>query len=135
GTRVELEPIADAWRRLSAEADVGLVEGAGGLLVPLGGGRTRAGLAARLDLPILIVARPSLGTVNHTLLTVEAARRRGLRVVGVIFSRTAETEGPDERSNPDTVARYGDVPILGTLPRLAAGADPSAIASESIDIS
>ena len=95
-----------------------IVEGAGGLLVPLGAGRNMADLARTLELPILIVARPSLGTVNHTLLTIEAARHRGLRVLGVIFSRTREAEGPDEPSNPAAIARYGEVPILGVLPRL-----------------
>jgi dethiobiotin synthetase len=54
--------------------------------------------------------------VNHTLLTVEAARRRGLRVVGVVFSRANEIAGPDEEFNPGAIAKHGEVDFLGTLP-------------------
>src|SRR5262249_12002381 len=61
------------------------VEGAGGLLCPLGGTRTIADLAAELALPLLVVARAGLGTINHTLLTVSEARRRGLALAGVII--------------------------------------------------
>jgi dethiobiotin synthetase len=86
-----------------------------------------ADLAYALELPLLIVARPSLGTVNHTLLTVEAARRRGLRVAGVVFSRAHEVAGPDEPSNPAAIAKHGEVEILGTLPMLT-DALPGALA-------
>jgi dethiobiotin synthetase len=116
GATVDVARITDAFARLTCDADLALVEGAGGLLVPLGGGRNMADLAAALALPLLIVARASLGTVNHTLLTVEAARRRGLRVAGVILSRAADTAGPDEPTNPAAIARHGDVRVLGTLP-------------------
>jgi dethiobiotin synthetase len=116
---VELARIRAAYVRLTRDADVALVEGAGGLLVPLAPALLMADLAHALELPVLIVARPSLGTVNHTLLTVEAARRRGLRVVGVVFSRANESQGPDEPSNPGAIARHGQVEILGTLPQLS----------------
>lgn len=115
---VELSRIRAAFTRLTRDAELALVEGAGGLLVPLAPELLMADLAHALELPVLIVARPSLGTVNHTLLTVEAARRRGLRVAGVVFSRASELAGPDEPSNPGAIARHGQVEILGTLPRL-----------------
>jgi dethiobiotin synthetase len=118
GATVELAPITAAFERVSRGAELVLVEGAGGLLVPLGGGRTMADLAVALELPLVIVARASLGTVNHTLLTVEAARRRGLRVAGVILSRPVETAGPDEATNPTAIERHGDVRVFGALPRL-----------------
>jgi dethiobiotin synthetase len=127
GERIELEPIRAAYLRLTRDAEVTLVEGAGGLLVPIAPGLLMADLARALELPLVVVARASLGTVNHTLLTVEAARRRGLRVAGVIFSRALETTGPDEPTNPTAIARHGEVEILGTLPRLTS-LDPSALA-------
>ena len=77
-----------------------------------------ADLAARLQLPVLIVARPTLGTINHTLLTVEAARRRRLHVLGVIFSRQSRTRDASDATNVETIARYGKVRALGTLPWL-----------------
>jgi dethiobiotin synthetase len=128
GAHVEIDRIRDAFTALAAGSDFALVEGAGGLLVPLGGGRTMADLAHALELPLVIVARPSLGTVNHTLLTVEAARRRGLRIAGVIFSRTREPAGPDEPTNPEAIASHGDVRILGTLPQQPS-LDPQALAT------
>ncbi|HZS38573.1 MAG TPA: dethiobiotin synthase [Polyangia bacterium] len=137
GATVELAPIRDAFARLTCDAELALVEGAGGLLVPLGGGRNMADLAAALELPLLIVARASLGTVNHTLLTVEAARRRNLRVAGVILSRAADTAGPDEPSNPLAIARHGDVRVFGTLPRCTNTRDfPSlaALAENHLDL-
>jgi dethiobiotin synthetase len=118
GASVSLEPIRQAYARLTRDADLALVEGAGGLLVPLDEQRLMADLARALELSVLIVARPSLGTVNHTLLTIEAARRRGLRVAGIVFSRTSDTAGPDEPTNPDAIARHGEVDILGTMPLL-----------------
>jgi dethiobiotin synthetase len=119
GAEVDVERIAAAYATLAAEADLTLVEGAGGLLVPVAPGVLMADLAARLDLPLIIVARASLGTVNHTLLTIEAARRRGLRVLGVILTRAVDSHGADEASNPMAIATYGKLPILGALPHVA----------------
>jgi len=116
-----------------------IVEGIGGLLVPLSRRRTVADLIRRLDLPCVIVARLRLGTLNHTLLTVRHAQREGLRIVGVIVNRV---DGPAdaagrlaERTNP-TVLRAClpvSVPLLGALPyRRALAAErpsPAALAS------
>lgn len=84
--RVDLEVAVRAWETLSARHDFMLVEGAGGLLVPFDDETSMADFAARLGLPLLVVARASLGTINHTLLTLEACERRGLDVVGVVIS-------------------------------------------------
>src|SRR5690348_17173110 len=70
-----------------------LVEGVGGLLCPLTERETVAELVAELDMPLVVVARRSLGTLNHTLLTVEAARRRGLRLVGVVVTEATPVQG------------------------------------------
>ena len=103
--------------RASADDDVAIVEGVGGLLVPLAGGYDVRALAGELGLPLVIAARPGLGTVNHTLLTLEAARRAGLRVAGVVL--TPWPASPDEiaRSNRETIERLGDV-MVSVLPEL-----------------
>lgn len=128
GATVDIEHIAACAAQLSADADLLLVEGAGGLLVPLAPGLLMADLALRLALPLLIVARASLGTVNHTLLTIEAARRRGLTVAGVILCRAIDSHGDDEASNPMAIATWGKVPILGALPHVADAAQQEATA-------
>jgi dethiobiotin synthetase len=95
-----------------------LVEGAGGLLVPLQDDLLTADLVARLSLPLLIVARAGLGTINHTLLTISEARRRGLAIAGVILNRVEEEWSASEESNAVEIARLGEVHVLGTVPHL-----------------
>lgn len=117
GTNIDLAAIAAAASTIRAAApDFLLVEGAGGLLVPLGGGQSIANVAILLGLPLLIVARPTLGTINHTLLTIEAARSRGLVTHGVIFSAGSAVEAADIPSNAAEIWHGGGVPVLGTLP-------------------
>ncbi len=128
GGTIDFAPILMAAAALSVDADLVLVEGAGGLLVPIAVQLDMADLARALELPLLIVARASLGTVNHTRLTLEAARARKLDVTGVILSRTSETAGPDEPSNPDAIVRHGRVRLFGTLPRCLNTLDNSALA-------
>lgn len=89
-----------------------VVEGAGGLLVPLTGDETMADLMARLALPVVVVARSGLGTINHTLLTLEALARRAIGCAGVIL-----VGAPNPR-NRDAIARFGGTPIIGELPRV-----------------
>ncbi|WP_157058025.1 ATP-dependent dethiobiotin synthetase BioD, partial [Calditerricola satsumensis] len=74
--------------------------------------------------PLLVVARPGLGTVNHTLLTVFYARSRGLEVAGVVLNGYEEPLGVSERVNPSLIERYGNVPVIGRLPRLPALPEP-----------
>jgi dethiobiotin synthetase len=101
GVRIELEPLLQAFEATAADADLVLVEGAGGLLVPLAPGLDMAGLAEALGLPILVVARASLGTINHTRLTLEALRSRGLALCGVVFSHTEADLSAADRANLD----------------------------------
>ncbi len=94
-----------------------VVEGAGGVLAPLGGGNLMVDLMGALGLPVVLVARPGLGTINHTLLSLRELRRAGLEVRGVVFNETAPREtGYIERDNLETVARLGAVDVLGSLP-------------------
>lgn len=118
GTEVDVEAIAAAHRRLAARHAFMVVEGAGGLAVPVAPGVLMADLAARFGLPLLIVARPGLGTVNHTVLTVAFARQRGLGVLGVVINGYDEAAGgPAERTNPGVIAALTGLPVLGLVPR------------------
>ncbi|KAF0246138.1 MAG: dethiobiotin [Planctomycetota bacterium] len=93
-----------------------IVEGAGGLLVPVTDRETVADYAKRLRLPLLIVARPALGTLNHTRLTVEAARARGLRVLGIVVSFCSPGRaGLAERTNLEVMGRHAGSPVLAAL--------------------
>ena len=132
GRRIDLDHLERCYRSLAADAELTVVEGAGGLLVPLGPATTTVDLIARLDLPVLIVARTGLGTMNHTLMTAEVARVRGLRVLGVVFSRTQRRAGPEEAETVATIVRHGDLRSFGVLPWLPAAvrAEPARLASQ-----
>jgi dethiobiotin synthetase len=99
----------------SATADALVCEGVGGLLVPLTAGYSVRDLAVDLALPLVVVARSGLGTINHTLLTVEAARAAGLHVAGIVMTPWADPE-PIEESNRATVERLAGVPVSGLAP-------------------
>ncbi len=93
-----------------------VVEGAGGLLVPLTGSHTYADLAVTLEMPVLVVARAGLGTVNHTALTCEALRSRGLAIAGVVLNRTSPRLDPSEPHNGAEIERLTGARVLGSLP-------------------
>ena len=119
----------EAGVRAAAPAEGTLVvEGVGGLLVPLDDqGYDIRALAVALGLPVVIAARPGLGTINHTLLTIEAAWSAGLDVRGVVLTPWPEEPSAMERSNLETIAALGDVTV-STLP-LAAALTPGALAA------
>ncbi len=118
GTEVDVDAIVRAFDRLGAEHDAVVVEGAGGLLVPIADEFTMAGLAAELSLPLVVVSRPDLGTLNHTALTIEAARARGLEVIGVVISGYPFAPNSAEATNPIEIERLCGVPIIGVVPFL-----------------
>jgi dethiobiotin synthetase len=113
---IRFERIARAYGRLLQDHQALLVEGAGGLLVPITREKMMADLALYLKLPILIISRTGLGTINHTLLSVEVARQRGIEVAGVIFNHLGPRRGLAERTNPSVIRHFLDVPILGEIP-------------------
>lgn len=110
GTAIELEPLLARARALAAEHTL-VVEGVGGLLVPLNEHDTVCDLAAALGLPVVIAAQPGLGTINHTLLTLRAARAGGLEVRAVVLTPWPRRPGALERSNMETIARMGAVEV------------------------
>lgn len=119
GRRIDLRKVWSAFRVLKGRHSVLLVEGVGGLLVPLCPGFTVAHLARRLKLPILIVTRPTLGTLNHTALTVHAARAFGLPILGLVLNWTRPVRrGLAERHNPATLEAETGIRIVGEIPYL-----------------
>ena len=126
GAAVDLRSIHAAFAALSARHDCVFVEGAGGLLVPLTASVCMADLARDLSLPLLVVARARLGTINHILLTLEVARGRGLPLAGVVISRGSEPISPPDRRNLDHLRELLGRLWLGEIPRLGAGAEAPA---------
>lgn len=118
GAAIDVELVERGVRALrQRRPDLFLVEGAGGLLVPLTDSVDMAALAGSLALPLLIVARDSLGTINHTLLTIEAARKRQLPIAGVVLSASVPgTSARDAERNALEISRRGGAPVLGLFP-------------------
>jgi dethiobiotin synthetase len=123
GTAIEPARLVEAARAAAADG-VLVAEGVGGLLVPITPGYLIRDLAIELGLPVVIAARTGLGTINHTLLTIEAARAAGLTVAGVVMTPWPADPEPIELSNRATVERLGGVPVSGLPPT-----DPSSLAS------
>jgi len=118
---IRLGDVVDAFQTLARRHELLVVEGGGGLLVPLTGRATVADLARVLGLPLLIVARPGLGTLNHTLLTIRCAREMGLRVLGVVFNHTQPPPRDAmarlaQQTNPLVLERFAHGSVLGVLP-------------------
>lgn len=123
GETIRFDLIAGAYRSVARSCDFVVVEGAGGLMVPVSGGLLMADLASALRLPLLVVARPSLGTVNHTLLTCFAARQLGLEVRGVVISGYPDTPDEAQASAPHLIDSLSGAPLLGRFPLVAAEGD------------
>ncbi|MGH0029182.1 MAG: dethiobiotin synthase [Myxococcota bacterium] len=128
--QVDHDALDRAFDAVRARHDAVLVEGAGGLLVPAAAGLDMAGLAARWGLPLVVVARASLGTINHTRLTLEAAAARGLAVAGLVISHADGPLSAADRANLSVLLEDPGAPLLGVLPPLAPGEEPAANALE-----
>lgn len=114
---VDWAAIDESWRQITARAEWLIVEGAGGLLVPIDRDNNMADLAQRLGLPLVIVARPGLGTINHTLLTLEAARNRQLQVAAVVINGYRPGSATlAEETNPEVIARLAKIKIPIIIP-------------------
>jgi dethiobiotin synthetase len=118
GRAIEVGKILSAYEEMAFRYQCLLVEGVGGVLVPLRRDLLLADLLAGMQLPVLVVARTGLGTLNHTFLTLEALRARRIEILGVVFSDGQEAA--DEKiaaDNLKTVAEIGRVKVFGRLPR------------------
>lgn len=116
GNEMNLETILQAYDQLRRRHSFMIVEGLGGLIVPLTAHADLPDLIRLFDLPVLLVARSGLGTLNHTLLTLRHGAGLGIRFLGVVFNRTAPAISLADKTNPVSLAERTDVPLLGTLP-------------------
>jgi dethiobiotin synthetase len=117
GIRISRKKIISAFNKLSNKYDITIVEGAGGIMVPVYRRYFFIDLIKDLNLPVLVVARPGLGTLNHTLLTLEAAKSRGINVLGVIINCSSKIKNDvSVQTNPEVIERAGGVPVLGIIP-------------------
>jgi len=115
---VEPSIVKDCADQLSAAHQAVVIEGAGGIMVPLNESATMLDLMVLLGYPVILVSRFGLGTINHTLLSVQALHTAGLELIGVVFNRTEQPTGESrfiEEDNPETIARFGGVPVLGKI--------------------
>lgn len=116
GVSLDVEACVEECRRRAAEVDLLLVEGAGGLLVPLAGEVDCAEFARRLGASLLVVVGVKLGGINHALLTLEAARRRGLPIEGMILTHPSRDTDTAKKTFRETLARLDETPILAEIP-------------------
>ncbi len=119
GRPVDFAKIAQSLEDLAGRYDFFVIEGAGGLYVPLADLKFLVlHLVAWLKLPLMVVAKPGLGTINHTVLTVAAAQQAGLPVAGIVLNRFPANPSLAEITNPEVIAALTEVPILGRVPEV-----------------
>jgi dethiobiotin synthetase len=126
GERIDPAQLLAGAHAASEHASTLVVEGVGGLLTPLAEDCTVCDLAIALGLPVLIAARPGLGTINHTVLTLRAARTAGLEVRAVVLTPWPTRPTELHRSNRTTIARLGEVEVDGLA--LVRSPDPTCLA-------
>jgi dethiobiotin synthetase len=133
GTAIDASELVAAARAAGAAADALIVEGVGGLLVPLTPDFTVRDLAVALGLPVVVAARPGLGTISHTLLTVEAARAAGLDVRAVVLTPWPDAPSAMAQSNRATIARLAEVEVE-VLPKVGTAVDELAAAGATLPV-
>lgn len=126
GVKLTLEGILAAGEPLMQRYDALFVEGAGGVAVPLTDDAMVSDLIAQLHIPVLIVARSGLGTINHTLLTVSMLRHRSIPIVGIVMNDgdlSDQQDDPSIATNAELIERYSGIQVLGRFPRLSQASD------------
>jgi len=115
-----MDHIVTCATQLAADPEVILAAGAGGILAPIDEERTMLDLMVTLNWPVLLVAHRGLGTINHTLLSINELRHAGLDIMGVVFNETEDVE-PDfiKLDNPNAIEKFGKVPVLGNIDYLS----------------
>ena len=117
GVTLDWAAVQRSMNAIARDSEVLIVEGVGGIMVPMDERHTMLDLAAWLKLPAVIVARPNLGTINHTLLTARALESAGAKVAGVVINRyPAEMPGVAEETNPRAIEKWGKIPVLCIVP-------------------
>lgn len=116
GVKIEMERITEAYIRLESIHELMLVEGSGGLFVPLNDSTLISDLIKALNLPAIVIARSSLGTINHTLLTLKTAEASSIEVLGVIINHISPHIGLAEETCASTIKKFTSIPILGSFP-------------------
>ena len=116
GVDVNFLAIKESYRKLAAKYELVLIEGAGGLMVPLNQGySTNIDIIKMLGIPVIIVARATLGTINHTCLTVRALQAEGIKILGIILNGCRQV-GVVEKTNPEVIYEMISEKILGVIP-------------------
>jgi dethiobiotin synthetase len=118
GVEIDLKRIKGCYEELNGHHEFMVVEGVGGLLVPITNETLFPQLIKLLNLPLLLVARSSLGTINHTLLSLFYCVHEGIDVVGLIINKVAPDVDPSEASSPHIIAQFTKIPLLGSFPYL-----------------
>lgn len=119
GVRISPECLVEGIRTLGSQHQFLIVEGAGGLMTPLAGGYLVADLARDAGLPLLTICRPGLGTINHTLLTLFAARTMGIALAGYLINGLPDNPDQAEANAPHTLASLASADLLGVLPKVS----------------
>jgi dethiobiotin synthetase len=120
GKTIDSAAITRACREVISRHEFTIIEGIGGLLVPITAKYSVRDLIADLDLPVIIVGRIGLGTINHTLLTIEALQGRHCEIQGIILNTANDEEaGVAEKTNPAALKELSGVPVLGVLPYIS----------------
>ena len=113
---IDLDIVLRDYSQMNQKCDTVIVEGSGGLMVPVAPNILMSDTAKKLNLPILIVARPDLGSINHTLMTINAAKQAGLKTVGVIINKYPDkTDDIAIKTAPRLIEEYSDAKILGIV--------------------
>jgi dethiobiotin synthetase len=115
GERIDIDKIKSAYFNLSSRHEIVIVEGAGGLVVPITETYFMSDLAHDLELGLIIVIRPGLGTLNHTVLTVEYARSHGLNILGFVINNFPDSPNLAERKNPELLLKITGERIMGVI--------------------
>lgn len=116
GIKLEIEKVKNDYENLSQMCDITIVEGSGGLYVPVEKNILMSNVIKELELPALIVARPNLGTINHTLMTVKCAEQDGINVLGVVISNyPADTNNPAILKAKDMIESFCDTKVLALI--------------------
>lgn len=116
GGSINVNDLADIMRDVSLDHECTVAEGAGGILVPLGSGKTMLDLMISLSWPVVLVAANRLGSINHTLMSINTLRNAGLALAGVVMNQISEPSPLYSRNNIDTIREYGKTCILGEIP-------------------